>query len=161
MPSAHCISGHQPVKEEIIAKPCSCGTNQTMPVVGSDEMERTRIVTRDANLPLRDSQLAISVILFVNTMVKKPECDDCDKREGDSKSPLCAGLTIWRASATVERQETQDENNLVDELAPPLHSKCESDISSSMQFVPGARVRASSPFHGPCACHRIFSTNTK
>ena len=107
-----------------------------MPVVSHDEIERAHIVARDAHLPLRDSQLTIGVVLFVNTVVEKPECHDCDKRERDSKGPLRAGLAIRRISATVEHQETNDEDTLVDELTPTLHGKCESDIPATMEFVP-------------------------
>ena len=62
----------------------------------------------------------------------------------------------------MEDEERKNEDDLVEELTPPLHQESHCDVSSTVETVGLGRdaTRSSSILHGCSSSHGIFSTDT-
>ena len=123
------------VEEEIVAKPSSSGADKAMPVMRHDQFERFDIVAGDTGLTLRQFQVSIGELEFVDTMVQEPESESKDEGKRNAECPLCAEFTVWGVSAAMENEEADDEDSLISQLTPSLHGKSEEDVASAMHSV--------------------------
>jgi len=94
-------------------------------------------------------------------VVDEIQSDDADEGERNAESPLGADLPIRGISAAVEDEEGDDEDCLVEELAPTLHGESEDDISAAVHSIADCRLVAVVSFHSAGAGHGIFAANAE
>jgi hypothetical protein len=94
-------------------------------------------------------------------VVDEIQSDDADKGKRNPESPLGADLPVRGISATVEDEEGDDKDCLIEELAPTLHGESEDDISAAVHSVFDRRLVAVVSFHSAGTGHGILAANAE
>lgn len=124
------------VEEHIIGKPGACRRKQSGSEVGKCHLERLCVVARDMRLPLRDHQLFARRSHLKITVVNQPEGTHGWDSKRDAIRPLGSHFGIGRvATSMVEDEEQEDKDDLVEELAPPLHQEGTGNLPATVETV--------------------------
>lgn len=152
------------VEENVVAEPAASGGEETAAEVSGGHGERVKIVTGNVALLLGRNKLATSVGHLVGSVVDEPEGTDGGNGERQSERPLDSGGAIRRVSATgMEDEEEDDEESLVDKLAPTLHQKSGSNLAATVKtIVPGGELSGGNGvLHGGSSSNGVFSADTE
>lgn len=150
------------IKENVVSKPCSGSGNQSRPKICKGESERVGIVSGYLALPLRCGQLLTGGLHLICSVVDEPEGSNSWDGKGDAVSPLCGqGRIRWVPTSVMEAEKEENQEDLVEELAPALHQEGARHFTASMETVLFCRdfARADGVFHPACRCHRIFAAD--
>src|SRR5690242_5468198 len=123
------------VEKDIVGKPSTGGSDQTRSKVAEGELKRSNIVTCNVRLLLGKLELLGCRLHLVVTEVYKPESADSGNGKGHTVGPLGNSLRVGRCGSRVEDQKQDDQDDLVEELAPTLHQESTSDLASTVQAV--------------------------
>lgn len=109
---------------QVVEEPSSSGSDETVPVVTVDELERLDVVARSVLAFLGLANLGIGILDLVDTVVDEPSVENSDDSKGDAVGELDGLLRVRRGGAVgsiVEDDEEDHENDLVEDLSPSLH----------------------------------------
>ena len=125
------------VECEIVGKPCTGRCDDSTAKVVEDELERLDVVAGliDSSMLLGLFEGSGRVVHAIESVVGEPESHERHDSELHSESPLGGNFAVRWVTAAVEDQEENDEDDLVEHLAPTLHQECQNDVSSTVQFV--------------------------
>jgi len=82
------------VEEEIVAEPIAGCSDEAMPIMTKDELQRFDVVTGDIILFLGQFQFGVGEFQSVHSVVNKIQGDDTDKGKRNSERPLSADLAV-------------------------------------------------------------------
>jgi hypothetical protein len=159
----HALEELRTVEEEIGGHPASGGSEKAASKVRKRELERGGVVAGDSSLALGRPELAIRrVIGLVVTVVGKPEGHDGDDGELNAERPLGREGGIRLRISSMEDEEEDDEDNLVEHLSPSLHEECKDDIAAAVETVVrhGLRRHVGLGLEGGGRRHRVLSSDT-
>ena len=150
------------VEENIVGVPADRGGQKTAAEVSDRQLERLLVITGHGLLLLRDLELARCRLHLVDTVVDQPQGASGRDGKGDTVGPLRHDGAVGTTAATVEDEQENDENDLVEELTPALHQESRSDLSATVQtiFTGGDLAGAHGVFHTGGGGHGIFTTHT-
>lgn len=124
------------IKENVISKPCSGSGNHSRSKICKSKSERLGIVSGHLALPLRSGQLLTGGLHLVCSVVDEPEGSKSWDGKGDAVSPLCGqGRVRWVPSSVMETEKEENQEDLVEELAPSLHQEGARHFAASMEPV--------------------------
>ena len=104
--------------------------------------------------------MLVDVWQLESTDVDQQEKEDCDDGKRHSERVLSSYLAVRGFAFVVEDQEKDDEDRLVDQLAPSLHSECQKDASTTVKLIVSACTFAVYTLHRRNTCHGIFTANS-
>lgn len=104
------------VEQEVVEQPAHGRADHAAAKVARGELERLKVVARlvDPRILLRSLQGSRAVDLLVVSVVRQPESHDRHDRERDSESPLGGNNVVGRVTASVEDDQQQDQDDLVE-----------------------------------------------
>lgn len=121
------------IKENVIGKPCSRRGNHSRSKICKCKSERLGIVSRHFTLPLRCNQLLTGRPHLICSVIDEPECSNGRNSKGDAVSPLCGeGGIRWVPAPVMKAEEKEDQEDLVEELAPALHQEGAGHFAASV-----------------------------
>lgn len=151
------------VEENIITEPGAGGSDDTRAEVAKCELERLNIITGNVSLLLGFVELLRGEWHLVGSEVDKPQGTNGWDGERDTVSPLDGYQRVWWITASmVEDDQEENENDLVEELAPTLHQESHCDIATTVKTIilGGYTTSTNSVLHGCGGSHGVLSTNT-
>lgn len=137
------------IEKYIIAKPAASCRKKTTAEVLAGQFHRLHVVACNIGLLLGLLELPVCRPHLVSTVVGEPEGSNCGNGKRYPESILRSALGIRRlAAATVENDQEDDEQDLVDKLTPTLHQESHGDLATTMKpIVPGRELSS---------CHCVF-----
>lgn len=151
------------VEEDVIGEPSTSGGQNTEAKVLEGQSERLDIVTGDGRLLFGSSELLAGRPHVVGTVVDEPKGANSGNGERDPVSPLGGNGRVGRVATSVVETEQQDnEEDLVEELAPTLHQEGTGDLAATVKAIllGGNLAGADSALHTGGSSHGVFTTNT-
>lgn len=151
------------VEEDIVAEPTASSGEDTRTKVVESQFQGLEIVSSDVGLLLDSIELLACQRHLVPTVVDEPERPDGWDSEGDTVDPLGGHLGVrWVSASVVEDQQEDDQDDLVEELAPSLHQESGGDIAATVKTVLLGRdpPRSGGILHGRRGGHGVLSSNT-
>lgn len=124
------------IKKNVISKPCSGSGNQSRSKICKCKSERLGIVSGNLTLPLRCRQLLTGRLHLVCSVVDEPESSNGWNCKGDAISPLSGqGRVRWVPAPVMKAEKEENQEDLVEELAPALHQEGARHFAASMETV--------------------------
>lgn len=150
------------VEEDIVSEPGSSCGKQTWSKVGKGELERSNVVSSNVCLLLGEHELLGGRLHLVVTEVNQPERTNGWDGKRDAVGPLRNNLRVWWVGSRVEDEEQDDEDDLVEELAPTLHQESAGDLATTMKtIVLGGNLSGTDGvLHTSSSSHGVFTTDT-
>ena len=124
--------------------------------------QRFSIVASYLSFGLCNGKLSAGGFHLVAPVVDEPQGADGRNGKRDAVCPLGGNRRVWRVSAAmVEAEKEDDEDGLIEELAPALHEECAGDLSAAVQTVVFCRNPSGSNgvFHAGGGGHGVLTTD--
>lgn len=155
------------VECEIVGKPGSSGRDDSASEMGKDELEGLNVVSRlvDPRVLLGLFQCGRRVVHPVESVVGEPKGHERHDTELHTERPLGRDFAVRWVSASMEDQEQDDQDDLVEHLTPALHQEGENDVSTAVKLVvpliDSCRAALGLVLHRRRRRHRVLSTDTE
>lgn len=150
------------VEENIVGEPSTSGGNETRSEVPEGQLERLGVVSGDGSLLLLGLELLAGGAHVVCTVVDEPQSTGSGDGERNTVGPLSGSGGESSRVTTVEDQQQEDKNGLVEELTPTLHGEGTDDATTTVKTIlrGGDLAGSVSVLHTNGGSHRVLTTDT-